>query len=83
MESSLLDGHLSLTVELLAFRSVSERYQIGSHPEGQQFIKVCVMLCNVEAAMCLICVCSPQKLVLDFLFPASRLVREARTNPGQ
>ncbi|XP_064393950.1 probable ubiquitin carboxyl-terminal hydrolase FAF-X [Halichondria panicea] len=62
VESSLLDGHLSLTVELLAFRSVSERYQIGSHPDGQQFIK---------------------KLVLDFLFPASRLVREARTNPDK
>lgn len=42
VESSLLDGHLSLTVELLAFRSVNERYQIGSHPSGQQLIKVCV-----------------------------------------
>lgn len=43
VESSLLDGHLSLTVELLAFRSVKERYQIGSHPDGQQFIKVSLL----------------------------------------
>ena len=39
VESALLDGHLSLTVELLAFRSVAERNHIGSHPNGQQLIK--------------------------------------------
>ena len=40
VESPLLDGHLCLTVELLAFRSVSEKYKIGSSPNGQQLIKV-------------------------------------------
>lgn len=40
VENALLDGHLSLTVELLAFRTVTERYNIGSHPNGQQLIKV-------------------------------------------
>jgi len=40
VESPLLDGHLCLTVELLAFRSISEKYKIGSDPNGQQLIKV-------------------------------------------
>ena len=40
VEGPLLDGHLSLTVELLTFRSVSERYHFGSHPHGQQLLKV-------------------------------------------
>lgn len=62
VESPLLDGHLSLIVELLSFRTISERYRIGGHPEGDQLIK---------------------KLVLDFMFPASRLVKEARENPNK
>lgn len=40
MESPLLDGHLSLIVELLSFRTTSERYRIGGHPDGDQLIKV-------------------------------------------
>ena len=39
VETPLLDGHLGLTVELLAFRSVAEKYQIGSDPNGQELIK--------------------------------------------
>ncbi len=48
VESPLLDGHLSLTVELLAFRSVTERYHIGSHPKGQQLIQVCHYLSSEQ-----------------------------------
>ena len=44
VESPLLDGHLSLIVELLSFRTISERYYIGSHPDGDQLIKVCVYM---------------------------------------
>ena len=40
VESPLLDGHLSLIVELLSFRTTSERYRIGGHPDGDQLIKV-------------------------------------------
>ena len=40
VEGALLDGHLCLTVELLSFRSVAERHHFGSHPNGQQLIKV-------------------------------------------
>ena len=39
VESPLLDGHLCLTVELLAFRTVTEKYNIGSNPTGQELIK--------------------------------------------
>ncbi len=39
VETPLLDGHLGLTVELLAFRSVAEKYHIGSDPNGQELIK--------------------------------------------
>ena len=42
VEGPLLDGHLSLIVELLAFRSKEERYRIGSHPDGDLLIKVSV-----------------------------------------
>ena len=56
VESPLLDGHLSLTVELLAFRSVNERYYIGSHPNGQQLIKVLYRTSN-NMAVCYLFVC--------------------------
>jgi ubiquitin carboxyl-terminal hydrolase 9/24 len=60
VEGPLLDGHLSLLVELLTFRSNSERYHIGSKPGGERLIEI---------------------VLSDFLFPASRLVKEARENP--
>lgn len=40
VEGPLLDGHLSLLVELLTFRSVSERHHIGSKPGGERLIEV-------------------------------------------
>lgn len=55
VESPLLDGHLSLIVELLSFRTTSERYKIGGHPDGDQLIKVrqlCTHLCLVLLVSC-------------------------------
>ncbi|CAI8002162.1 Probable ubiquitin carboxyl-terminal hydrolase FAF-X [Geodia barretti] len=60
VEGPLLDGHLSLLVELLTFRSVAERHHIGSKSGGERLIEI---------------------VMSDFLFPASRLVKEARENP--
>ena len=40
VEGPLLDGHISLLVELLTFRSVSERYHIGSSAGGERLIEV-------------------------------------------
>ena len=44
VEGPLLDGHLSLLVELLTFRSVSERHHIGSKSGGEKLIEV---MCRV------------------------------------
>ena len=40
VEGPLLDGHLSLLVELLTFRSTTEKYHIGSKPGGERLIEV-------------------------------------------
>ena len=40
VEGPLLDGYLSLLVELLMFRSTTERYHIGSKPGGDGLIEV-------------------------------------------
>lgn len=34
----LLDGHLSITKELLQFQSADKKHLIGSHPQGSQLI---------------------------------------------
>jgi hypothetical protein len=54
VESPLLDGHLSLIVELLSFRTTSERYRIGGHPDGDQLIKVngIIQLLNNQFICC-------------------------------
>lgn len=40
MEGPLLDGHLSLTVELLSFLSADERLVLGSEKKGIELIQV-------------------------------------------
>ena len=40
VEGPLLDGHISLLVELLMFRSVAERHHIGSKAGGERLIEV-------------------------------------------
>ena len=40
IEGQLLDGHLSLAVELLSFLSVEERQELGSKPGGMELIQV-------------------------------------------
>ena len=42
-----MDGHLSLLVELLTFRSVAERHHIGSKSGGERLIEV---MCRVDVA---------------------------------
>ena len=83
VESPLLDGHLSLIVELLSFRTTSERHHIGGHPDGDQLIKVSDTVEYVAHSEFVYSLFSWQKLVLDFMFPASRLVKEARENPSE
>ena len=48
VESALLEGHLSIIVELLSFVSVEERYELGSRPGGIELIVVskCFVFCS-------------------------------------
>ena len=40
VESQLLEGHLTLIVELIAFIGIEERYFLGSKPDGMKLIPV-------------------------------------------
>lgn len=40
VEGPLLEGRLTLIVELLAFLSIDERYTFGSKPGGMELIPV-------------------------------------------
>ena len=45
VEGPLLDGHLSLTVELLSFLSADERLVLGSDKKGIGLIQVWHFIC--------------------------------------
>lgn len=95
IEGAVLDGHLSLIVELLSFHTVEERYMLGSCSDGPKLIQVILALDMCRAYFGLHCFyllsftayslpCTfSQTLVLDFLFPASQLIYKARVNPGK
>ena len=44
VEGAVLDGHLSLIVELLSFHTVEERYILGSRSDGPKLIQVVLTL---------------------------------------
>ena len=43
IEGAVLDGHLSLIVELLSFHTVEERYMLGSCSDGPKLIQTLVL----------------------------------------
>lgn len=52
IEGAVLDGHLSLIVELLSFHTVEQRYMLGSHVEGPKLIQVMFMLFLCQHVHC-------------------------------
>ena len=44
LEETLLEGHLGITRELLAFQSADKKYHIGSEKGGANLIKVILSL---------------------------------------
>jgi len=54
VEESLLEGHLGITKELLAFQSAEKKYLMGSQQGGINLIKVCctLNLCQIYFLNC-------------------------------
>jgi len=54
VEESLLEGHLGITKELLAFQSAEKKYLMGSQQGGINLIKVCCTfnLCQIYHLNC-------------------------------
>ena len=79
---------MNFAVELLTYHKPEHKHFIGSKPGGMQLIEVGVaefcrrgyMLCGRGNIMSII---SSQKLIHDFLFPASRLVVESRMKKSE
>ena len=111
VESQLLEGHLTLIVELIAFCGIEERHGLGSKIGGMNLIPVSeetLYMLHIHVAIltslyelsqsvsfyCFNCICDEvltrsfycvfffQKLLNDFLLPASRVVKQLKKNSG-